>query len=89
MFVNLIALHLNYCIEWFYINKKLNYSITIYNTFTVPCENSTTVSYAFSRMKRILVLFSRSKFAVKLIYWIALGSASNSCCLLKSIAIIL
>ena len=61
----------------------------IYNTFTVPCEKSKTFSFASSRTKKIIVLFARSKFAVELICWIALGSTSNACCLLKYIAIIL
>ena len=51
-----------------------------------------TVPFASSKMKNILVLLAQSKFALKLICWIALGSASNACSLLcsyKSIAIIL
>ena len=58
-------------------------------TFTVPCVKSNTLSLGSSRMKKILVFPARSKFAVKLISWIALGSASGAYCLLKSIAIIL
>ena len=55
----------------------------------VPCENSKIVSFASSRMKYDFVFPALSKFAAKLICWIALGSASSTCCLLKSIAIIL
>ena len=44
----------------------------------VPCENSKTVSFAFSRTKYILVRPGLSKFAVKLICQIALGSASKA-----------
>ena len=56
----------------------------MYKTFTVPCEKSNIVFFAFSRMKKILVFPALSKFDVKLICWIALGSASNAGCLLKS-----
>ena len=54
------------------------------NTFTIPCEKSTTVSFTSSIMKNIATLFS--KFSVKLISYIAFRSF---CCLLKYIAIIL
>ena len=40
-------------------------------------------------MEKVLVLLSQPKFAVQLICGIALGSASNACCLIKSIAMIL
>ena len=61
---------------------------TIHNTLTVLCEKSKMISFAFSIMKKIAMLPSRSKFAVKLICCIAFESASNVYCLLKSIAII-
>ena len=75
----------------FYIDKfKIYFAFNyISKTFTVPCENLKTVSFTSSGMKQNLLLFSLSKFAVKLNYWIALGSASRACSLLKSIAIIL
>ena len=90
--MNLIALHLNYCIEPFYIdkNKIVQWDCIlyhIYKTFPVLCEKSNTVSFASSRMKKILVFPALSKSAVKLICWIALGSASSACCLLQSIAV--
>ena len=59
----------------------------IYNTFTVPCEISKTVSFASSVMKNIVPPAARSKFAVKLICWVSLGPASRAYCLRKSIAI--
>ena len=58
-----------------------------HKTFTVPCEKS--VSFASSKIKSIVVFPALSKFAVKLICWISLGSASRTCYLLKSVAIIL
>ena len=61
----------------------------IHNTFTVPCEKSKMVSFAFSIMQNIIASSSRSRFPVKLICCIALGSASSACCLLKSIVTIL
>ena len=39
--------------------------------------------------KKLKVFPAWSKFVVNLIYWIALGSASNAYCLLKYIPIIL
>ena len=63
--------------------------VCTYKTFTVPCEKPKTVSFAFSIIKNIVVFPSLSKFAVKLFCWIAVGSASNACYLLRSIAIIL
>ena len=47
------------------------------------------ISFAFSVMKKIIVFPAGSKFAVKLICWIALGSASRAYCLIRSIALIL
>ena len=61
----------------------------IYNTFTVPCEKYKIVSFDYLVMKNIVVFPALSKFPVKLIFWFALGSVSKSCCLRKSIAIIL
>ena len=51
-----------------------------YKNNQVPCENSNSVSFASSIMKNILAFPALSKFAVKLIWWIALGSAFNACC---------
>ena len=54
-----------------------------------------TVSFAsgkmenIGRMENIVVLPLSSKSPVKLIYWIALGSALRACSLLKSVSIIL
>ena len=62
--------------------------LCIYKTFTVSCEKSKTVSFASSIIKNIVLFPVLSKFAVKLICWIGVGSASRACCLLKSIAII-
>ena len=58
-----------------------------HNTLTVPFEKSKTVSFASSIMKNIVESPTLSKFPVKLICWIAFGSASSFCCLLKSIAV--
>ena len=67
----------------------INHSMELYlKTFTVPCEKSKTVSFAFSIMKNV-VFPALSKFAVKSIFLNALGSGSKAYCLLKSIAIIL
>ena len=41
--------------------------IKIYNTFTVPCENSKIVSFAYLIIKKIVVFPGLSKFAVKLV----------------------
>ena len=59
----------------------------IYQTPTVPCEKSKTVSFAYSKMKNIVVFPSRSKYLVTLISCLVFGSASSACCLVKSIAI--
>ena len=69
-------------IQSFYIKEKLNYK-----TFTIPCEKSKMFSIASSIIKNIVVPFALSRFPVKLIYYIAFGSVSSACCLLKSIAI--
>ena len=55
--------------------------------FTFPCEKSKTVSVASSLNKWIAVCLHRSRFAGKLICFIALGSTSSAWCLLKFIAI--
>ena len=60
----------------------------IYNSVTVPCEKSKTVSFASSRIKNVLVFPALSNYAEILDCWIALGSASNASCLLKFTAII-
>ena len=59
----------------------------IKKTLAAPCERSKIVSFLSSRMKNIVA--ARSKFPVKLICWIALGSASRAYCFLKSTGIIL
>ena len=61
----------------------------IHNIFTAPCEKSKMVSFTSLIVKKIVAPSSRSIFPVKLICYIASGSASSACCLLKSIAIIL
>ena len=83
-----------YCVIFIWIRIKLIKQNHIqwncvHKTFTVPCENSKTVSFISSIIKNIVVFPSLSKFATKLICWIALGSAWSDYCLLKSIAIIL
>ena len=75
-----------YWVILFWYKISLN---KIYNTFTVPCEKSKMVSFASSIMNNIVVFLSRSRFAVKLIFFIAVGSASSACCLLRSTAVIL
>ena len=60
----------------------------IHNTFMAPCEKSKIISFASSGMKKIVVFLAQSKFQVKLVCLIALGSSSRAYCLLKSIAII-
>ena len=63
-----------------------------YNTFTVPCEKSRTVSLTssitknivvFPVMKNTVIFLGESKFPVKLVCCIAFGSASTASCLLK------
>ena len=61
----------------------------IYNTLTGSCEKSKMVSFASSITKSIVAPAARSRYSVKLIYSIAFGLASSSCCLRKSIGIIL
>ena len=61
----------------------------IHNTFTFAYEKSKMVSFASSIMKNVAVFSSRPRFPVKLMYYIALGSVSSACRLLKSAAIIL
>ena len=55
-----------------------------HNIFTVPSEKPKTVSFASSIIKNIVAPSPQSKFPVKLICFIALGSASSPRCLLKS-----
>ena len=59
----------------------------IHNTPTVHCEKSKMASFASSIMKNTVAPPARPRFLAKLICCIVLGSASSSCCLLKSIAI--
>ena len=66
-----------------------NIVIFIQTTLTVPCEKSKTVSFASSIMKNVNLLLLRLRFPGKLICCIAFQSASSTCCLCKSIAIIL
>ena len=61
----------------------------IHNTFTVPCEKSKALSFASSIMKTIVAPSARSTFPVKLISYIAFGSASSDCCLLVIIKLII
>ena len=61
----------------------------IHNTLTVPNQKSKIASFNSSVMKNIDLLFSLSRFPIKLICCIAFGSVSSACCFLKSIAIIL
>ena len=90
---NLIALHFNYWVILYW--WKLNYSLKFlfYNKFTKPLQLLVKILrkffFASSIIKNIVVFPALSKFAAKLICWIALGSASSACCLLKSIAIVL
>ena len=56
-----------YSVIFVLIRIKLIQQNLIYKTFTIPCENSKVVSFAFSRMKYNLVFPALSKFAVKLI----------------------
>ena len=54
-----------------------------YNIIAVPFENSETFSFASSIIKHTAVCSAWSRFAVKLLSYIAFGSASSACCLLK------
>ena len=58
-----------------------------HNTFTVLFEKPETISFAFSIMKNIAETSALSRFPVELYCFIALGSTSSFCRLLKSIAI--
>ena len=59
----------------------------IHNTLTFPCEKSKMVSFDSSIIKNIFVFAVQSKFPVKTICCIALGSVAIACCLLKSISL--
>ena len=62
----------------------------MYNTLAVLWEKSKMVYFASSIIKSVIVyLASLSRFPMKLICYIAFGSLSSACCLLKSISIIL
>ena len=74
-------------LHWYYIKVKTK--TTNHSTLIVPREKSKIVSFAFSIMKNINLLLFPLRFPVKLIYFFSFGPASNACCLLKSIAIIL
>ena len=54
----------------------------------MPCEKSKMISFASSITKNIVGSFRLTRFPVNLICCIAFGSASSSCYILKSIAII-
>ena len=69
---------------WFYFKAKWND-----NTLTVSGEKSKMVSFASSLMRNFVVSPFRRRVPVTLSCCIALGSVSNACCLLKSVAIIL
>ena len=56
-------------------------------TLTVPLEISKIVYFTSSIIINIFVFHVRSKFPVKLICFIILGSISNAFCLLRLIAI--
>ena len=58
-----------------------------YNTLTVLFEESKTVYFASSIMKKKCVFPSLSRLPVKLICCLAFGPASWFCCRLKSNAI--
>ena len=48
---NRFTFKLLYCVIFILIKIKLTQQNQIYKTFTVPCENSKTVSFASSTMK--------------------------------------
>ena len=63
----------------------------VHNTLTVSCEKSKVVSFASSTMENTAVFTFglRCRFSVRLICYVAFGSASRTCCLLEPIAMIL
>ena len=70
-------------------NKIVEHEVAnIHNTFTVPWEKSKMVSFGSSIKKNIVAHSARSRFPLKLICYIAFGSVSSACCLLKYITII-
>ena len=44
--------------------SKINFGLRIYNTLTVCCKNSITVSFVSSYKKNIALLLARSSFSV-------------------------
>ena len=54
-------------------------------TLIVRCKKLKIVYFVFSAMKKIFLFFVPCSFPVKLIHFIAFGSASSTCCLLESI----
>ena len=48
---NSFTFKLSYCVIFILIKIKLLYHTCFYKNFTVPCENSKTISFASSRMK--------------------------------------
>ena len=73
---------------WYHIILYI-ISKTNHNTFTVPREKFKMVSCASTIKKIILAHFARAKFPVKLIFYIAFGTALSTCRVFKSIPIIL
>ena len=86
-------LRLKCYIESFYIDIILEQNKIVEhihnNNYTVFCGKSKMVSFASSIMKIIVGTSARSRFLVKLLCYIAFGSASSACCLLNPTAIIL
>ena len=78
-FVNQITLPLTCYIEAFYINIKLEFNLNL----TLPFEKI----FRFFNNEKYCRTSALFRFPVKLICFIAFGSASSFCCLLKSIAI--
>lgn len=86
------------CIWWFYVyylilkhfililyETKKNLPLWIYETLTDPCEKHKVAYFTSSRLKNIPVSSVKSKFTIKIFYWIALGSTSSACCSQKSL----
>ena len=73
-----------------YIIFKWN-KITIVLQFLVKSKNEKCkmVFYASSRMKNIVIFRAWSRFPVKLTCYVTFGSVSSSCCIPKSIDIVL
>ena len=78
--VNLIALHLNFCTESSYINNILDKIKSFYDIFTILLQflvkSPKKCLFQLKEKKKFLHLLHDLNFAIKLICWIALGSAS-------------